>query len=224
MLGRGGPDASAPCCPRPAAWSERAGFAPEVEKAELLLLPQRPEDARVALRRPADVYLPALEGSPTALDLAITGTLRSETLAEAGRHALSAASAYAQLKATHLNTAQTCAAQGIRFRPMVAESTGAWEADASHILLLLSRGAAAGEGGDPGALHACLLQELCVAIRASHARAVPGCGGSIHYGHHCSPLRTAWSDGGVSRHESGLDLLLDWLPLCFAQRPLRLSL
>ena len=154
-----------------AAWSERAGFAPEIEKAELLL-PQRPEDTRVALRRPADVYLPALEGSPTALDLAITGPLRSETLAEAGRHALAAASAYAQLKATHLNTAQMCAAQGIRFRPVVAESTGAWETDASHILLLLSRGAAAREGSDPGALHACLLQELSVAIRASHARAV----------------------------------------------------
>ena len=40
---------------------------------------------------------------------------------------------------------------------MVAESTGAWETDASHILLLLSRGAAAREGSDPGALHACLL-------------------------------------------------------------------
>ena len=78
---------------------QRAGFAPEIEKAEPLL-PQRPEDTRVALRRPADVYLPALEGSPTALDLAITGPLRSETLAEAGRHALAAASAYAQLKAT----------------------------------------------------------------------------------------------------------------------------
>lgn len=154
-----------------AAWAERAGFAPEVEKAELLL-PQRPEDARVALRRPADVYLPALEGSPTALDLAITGPLRSETLAEAGRHALAAASAYAQVKVSHLNTGQTCAAQGIRFRPMVAESTGAWEADASRILVLLSRGAAAREGGDAAALRASLLQELCVAIRASHARAV----------------------------------------------------
>ena len=93
-----------------AAWSERAGFAPEIEKAELLL-PQRPEDTRVALRRPADVYLPALEGSPTALDLAITGPLRSQTLADAGRHALAAASACAQLKATHLNTAQMGAAQ-----------------------------------------------------------------------------------------------------------------
>ena len=46
------------------------------------------------------------------------------------------------------------------------------EADASHILLLLSGGAAAREGGDPGALHACLLQGLCVGIRASRARAV----------------------------------------------------
>ena len=49
VLGRGSPDASAPCCA--AAWSERAGFVPEVEKAELLA-----EDARF-LRRPADVCL-----------------------------------------------------------------------------------------------------------------------------------------------------------------------
>ena len=65
-----------------AAWAERAGLQPEVEKSDLLL-PQRPDEVRLASRRPADVYLPAWDGSPTALDLAITGPTRSETLATA---------------------------------------------------------------------------------------------------------------------------------------------
>ena len=104
--------------------------------------------------------------------LAIIDPLRSETLAEAGRHILAAINTYAQVKATHLNTAQICRAQGIRFRPMLAESTDAWEIDTSPILLFLSRGAAARKGSDPGALYVGLLQELSVAIRASHTRAV----------------------------------------------------
>ena len=41
-----------------AAWAERAGFRPELEKPGLLL-PQRPDDTRVAHRRPADIYLPS---------------------------------------------------------------------------------------------------------------------------------------------------------------------
>ena len=84
-----------------AAWATCAGLAPELEKAELLL-PQWPDDARLALRRLADVYLPAFEGAPTALVLAITGRLRLESLAEAGRHALAASGVYAHLKKSHL--------------------------------------------------------------------------------------------------------------------------
>ena len=42
----------------------------------------------------------------------------------------------------------------------------------------------------------------------------PGCGGSIHYGHDNPPNCTAWGHGGVNRHESGLDLFLDWMRFC----------
>ena len=98
-----------------AAWADRAGLQPEVEKPDLLL-PQRPDEVRLASRRPADVYLPAWDGSPTALDLAITGPTRSETLATACQEPLAAASAYAAFKSSHLHTAQTCASQGVRFQ------------------------------------------------------------------------------------------------------------
>ena len=124
-----------------------------------------------ASRRPADVYLPAWDGSPTALDLAITGPTRSETLATACQVPLAAASAYAALKASDLNTAQTCASQGVRFQPLVAESTGAWEPAAAKLLARIARAAALPEGVTAAGLQE-LLQELCVASRSSHGRSV----------------------------------------------------
>jgi hypothetical protein len=47
---------------------------------------------------------------------------------------VSAAAAYADLKANHQDTARLCSAQGICFRPMVAETTGAWDKSAAHVL------------------------------------------------------------------------------------------
>ena len=75
------------------AWAERAGLRPEKERTGLLL-PQCPDDTQSARRRPADVYLPALSGSPAALDFAITAPQRQETLAMAGRATGAAADAY----------------------------------------------------------------------------------------------------------------------------------
>ena len=54
---------------------------------ERLLLPQRPEEARVAARRPADIYLPSFQGL------------------EAGQMALAAAASYTNTKERHLDTA-----------------------------------------------------------------------------------------------------------------------
>ncbi|CAE7804962.1 unnamed protein product, partial [Symbiodinium microadriaticum] len=102
--------------------AERAGFRPEPEKPGLLL-PQRPDDTRVAHRRPADIYLPSLYGTPAALDLAVTAPQRQESLGRAGQHALAAATAYAEVKSSHLDTARVCAEQGLKFVPMVAEAT-----------------------------------------------------------------------------------------------------
>ena len=152
-------------------WAERSGLQPEKERPGLLL-PQRPEDAQHALRRPADVYLPCLSGSPAARDLAITAPQRQESLTQASREALAAAKAYAHHKSAFLDTARLCEVQGVKFVPMVAEATGAWEPAASKVLLQLSRAAAARIGADAALLHADLLQELCVAIRSHRARAI----------------------------------------------------
>ena len=84
-----------------ASWADRAGLQPEVEKASLLL-PQRPDKARLSQRRPADIFLPSLSGGPAALDLLVTATQRQESLAQAGQQALAAASHYAAVKNTYL--------------------------------------------------------------------------------------------------------------------------
>ena len=141
-------------------------------RAWLLLLPQRPDDTRVAHRRPADIYLPSLYGTPAALDLAVTAPQRQESLGRAGQQALAAATAYAEVKSSHLGTARVCAEQGLKFVPMVAEATGAWEPEAAKILLLISRAAAAREDAPPSGLHSELLQEMSVLLRSHRARAV----------------------------------------------------
>ena len=88
-----------------ASWADRAGLQPEVEKPGVLL-PQRPDEARLAQRRPADIFLPSLSGSPAAIDLAVTAPQRQESLAQASQQAAAAASQYAAVKSAHQNTAQ----------------------------------------------------------------------------------------------------------------------
>ena len=153
-------------------WADRAGLQPEKERAGLPVPPQRPEDVTNQHRRPADIFLPSLNGVPAALDLAITAPQRQDIVALAGATSLAAATSYAATKASHLNTAALCAQQGVHFMPVVAESTGAWEPEASKLLLQLSRSTAARTGDDAATLHSDLLQELSVVIRSHRARAV----------------------------------------------------
>ena len=72
---------------------------------------------------------------------------------------------YARLKAAHMDTAGACARQGVKFLPMVLESTGAWDPAAARVLWELARAAAAREGAQ-------LLQDLCATVRTHQARAV----------------------------------------------------
>ena len=152
-------------------WAERAGLQPEREKPGLLL-PQRPEETGLGRRRPADVFVPSLAGIPTAFDIAVTAPQRSESLREASCKTGAAADSYAEVKAAHLRTAQLCESQGVRFQPLVVESTGAWSTSASHNLQLLARATAAREGEDATACQAQLLQELCITARCFRSRAV----------------------------------------------------
>ena len=119
-------------------WAERGCLRPEREKAGLLL-PQSPDDVSSARRRPADLYLPAFLGRPTAIDFAITAPQRLDVLGSHG--GASAASLYTEHKRKHLDTAQACAAQHVEFLPLVAETTGAWAPEAIKALDHISRAA-----------------------------------------------------------------------------------
>jgi hypothetical protein len=151
-------------------WLDVAGLKPEKEKPGLLL-PHRPDDS-VAERRPADIFLPTYAGSPTALDLAVTAPLRAESLTEASNTPAAAAASYAQVKRTHLDTAAVCARQGLSFKPLVLECTGAWEREAAKFLRHVSGSVAVRTGQDVSQVHGKLLQELCVVARCHRARAV----------------------------------------------------
>jgi hypothetical protein len=163
-----------------------AGYAPTLEKPELL--PPRPNDpAGSNLRRPADVYLPAWDhGAPAALDLAIVSPQRQGIVAQAAVTAGAAACAYATHKRSHLQTEAECAAQGVAFLPMVAESSGGWGADGLKVLRRLAKASAAKTGGDESVAVGQLLQRLCVTIRRAKARAV-----LRRAGHHLEPTASA---------------------------------
>ena len=148
----------------------KAGLRPEVEKPGLLL-PARPSAAG-SQRRPADVYLPCwTAGLPAALDFAVTAPQRQDIVSEAARNPLAAASAYSQTKRSHLNTQDACESQGIRFQPMVCETSGAWAPEALQVLQLICKAASSRTGTDSGALLQETLSRCAASIRAANARA-----------------------------------------------------
>ena len=126
------------------SWAQRAGLNPERERAGLLL-------GRVTgcfrLRR---------DGT------AATGD--SGAGLQGGR-------AYARHKEEYLGTAAACAAQGIKFLPMVVETTGNWDGGAARVPKQLADAVATRIGEGKEQLHALLLQELSVAVRSYRARA-----------------------------------------------------
>ena len=153
------------CDPGPFLHMAGESWAPSGKERPGLLLPQSPDDTHSNRRRPADIYVPALAGSPAALDFAVTAPQRRETLAAAGLQTGAAAAAYARHKEQHLNTARACEAHGVVFVPMVLESTGTWDSGAAIVIKHVARAVAARGGEEPQHLHAALLQELCVVAR-----------------------------------------------------------
>ena len=91
---------------------------------------------------------------------------------QAAEEPLYAASAYAETKRSHLDTARQCRANGVEFIPMVAETTGAWEPSALRVLRQLARMSAQVTGKPVERECAELLQRLSVRLRRAHSRAL----------------------------------------------------
>ena len=148
-----------------------ACLQPEKEKADLLL-PARPGDEDASLRRPADIYLPsAWNAEPIALDFAITCPTRQDILHQSSTRYLAASTDYAHHKRTYLDTENQCQRSGVMFLPMVAETTGAWSAEALGMLKMICKSRSHWSGTPENELMQGLLRELSVAIRSSNARA-----------------------------------------------------
>jgi hypothetical protein len=153
-------------------FASTAGFAPTLEKAELL--PPRPDDlASSNLRRPADVFLPSWDfGSLAAFDFAIVSPQRQDVLSQASQTSGAAATLYETHKRAHLNTEVECAQQGVIFIPLVAETSGGWGPTGFATLRKLAKVAGQRLGKDEEASLSQLLERLSVAIRSAQARAV----------------------------------------------------
>ncbi|CAK9023307.1 Retrotransposable element SLACS 132 kDa protein (ORF2) [Includes: Reverse transcriptase] [Durusdinium trenchii] len=82
-----------------------------------------------------------------------------------------AAETHARHKELHLRTAQACEQQGVKFVPMVAECTGAWDPSTLKVLKFVAHAVAAKIGEEPAACYNQLLQELGATIRSFRARA-----------------------------------------------------
>ena len=93
-------------------------------------------------------------------------------LRESAQTALASARAYADTERSHLGTARVCAAAGVDFVPMVAESTGAWEPGAAAVLWQLARAASLVDGRPAPVVHAEFAQRLPVVVRRAQARAL----------------------------------------------------
>ena len=144
------------------SWAQRAGLRPEREKAGLLL-PSNPEETGQANRR-ASRCVPA-RLCRVSCCLRFRQSWRHSDRRpwlQASRHTGAAAAAYAQHKELHLDTAQACAAQGVKFMPMVAECTGAWAPEALKVLKHVAHAAAPHSGEEPAVCYGLLLQELAV--------------------------------------------------------------
>ena len=152
-------------------FASAAGLHPELEKAGLLQ--HSPDQPSANLRRPADVFMPSgSNGSPVALDLAITTPHRIGISSLAAQRSGAAAEEYEQHKRRYLDTAADCESQGIAFVPMVGEPTGGWGSSAICMLKSLARAISSRTGVESGKIHAEHLQLLCSSIRRSRARAV----------------------------------------------------
>ena len=137
-------------------------------------------------RRPADVLLCATSALPAglpdgsrmpsnrrvALDFAVINALGPSHW-QATFHSIGeAASAYAEHKRRHLNTASLCEEAGLVFQPVVLTAQGAVTKEAAALFHRIAEAVSAAEGSSPARLYEDLLERLAVLTSRANGRAV----------------------------------------------------
>ena len=132
----------------------------------------RPDDS--GLRRPADVYVPRWRnGIPAAFDFAVTSGLRQTVIASSAQDGSAAACRYEDYKREYLDTAQTCADEGLTFIPVVAEAHGGgWSPNAHKLLSELAKRKASLTGELDSKVACELHQKLGLILHRENARAI----------------------------------------------------
>ena len=115
--------------------------------------------------RPADVMVNnfAEGGLHAALDITVVNPLQSATVRRAGDEP-----GYALEMRHHQKMskyADKCLAEGIRFCPLVVETTGAWHSEALKVLKRLGQALARATGGDEGEVVRHMLGRLSVILQ-----------------------------------------------------------
>ena len=98
------------------------------------LFPKREPRALVpdSQRRPGDVFIPHWRGRPHAFDVAVTSPLCASNLQQASN---STGAAIEKMKKAKIGKHfQSCRRQGITFMPLVVETLGGWDSEASFHL------------------------------------------------------------------------------------------
>jgi hypothetical protein len=137
-------------------------------------------------RRPADILLCATSALPAglpdgsrmpssrrvALDFAVINALGPSHW-QATFHSIGeAASAYADHKKRHLNTASRCEEAGLVFQPVVLTAQGTMTKDAAALFHRIADAVSVAEGGSPARLYDDLLERLAVLTSRANGRAV----------------------------------------------------
>ena len=142
-----------------------AGLDAELEASGLL-----PDDPR---RRPGDVVVRSCPGQgPVALDFAVTCPLQVAMRRDASGRQLAAAMAYEAEKLEDRNTAQRCAAQGLKLIPMIAETFGGWGPAAQGFFNSLAKASAERSGMDVFTATCQLYHSMGIRLQRANARAI----------------------------------------------------
>ena len=159
-----------------------SGLNPELERPGLLQ--QRPligpsqesgtaRDPNVN-RRPADVYLPKWRnGTPAALDIAVTSGLRADLVDKSAEDGSTATTQYEDYKCSFMNTATIFQEEGNSFIPLVCEADGGgWGPAANRVWSELAKYKSI-LTGEHSSIHATrLLQSLGIILCRKNARSI----------------------------------------------------
>ena len=125
-------------------------------------------------RRPADVWVGNWDAhGPAAFNLAAISGLQQAAVAASAATGARAAENYEGRNRAHLQTAATCANEGLQFIPLVAEAaSGGWAPVAMQTWRQPAQCVAARTGEEAGAELGKLLQTLAISLQRENVRAV----------------------------------------------------